>query len=78
MGQPNEKEDPYILMDYMNSYQLDEKKDNTSEKTFNSLKSILDEYLNYKAEIDKVPKKKFGGLRKKTLFQKKNHMILGN
>ena len=71
MGQANEKEDPYILMDCLNLYQHDKQKDNSSEKKFNSLKAILDEYLIYKTALDQLPKKKFGQLRKKTEYHRK-------
>ena len=67
MGQPNEKEDPIVLLDILNSYE--EKYGNALyPKMFVSLRNIIDEYLNYKNILDKNPRKKFGlsPLRKKS------------
>ena len=69
MGQPNEKEDPVIILDELNSYEENLKSENINiENKFNSLRNIIEEYQNYKLILDKYPKKKFGlsPMRKKT------------
>ena len=69
MGQPNEKEDPAFLLDELNSYEENLKKENAyTNNKFNYLRNIIEEYQNYKLILDKYPKKKFGlsPLRKKS------------
>ena len=65
MGQPNEKEDPKVLLDKLNKYE------EYSEKSFICLRNIINEYLNYKLILDKYQRKKVGlsPLRKKTDYK---------
>ena len=73
MGQPNEKEDPLFLLDRINSYEeyLKNQIITFSEKTFTSLKKIIEEYQSYKVILDKYPRRKFGlsPLRKRTEYK---------
>ena len=56
MGQPNEKEDPIFLLEKLNSYQENYTID--SNKSFITLRNIINEYLNYKNILDNNNRKK--------------------
>ena len=56
MGQPNEKEDPIFLLDKLNLYQENYTID--SNKSFITLRNIINEYLNYKNILDNNNRKK--------------------
>ena len=61
MGQPNEKEDPIELLQKIKTLEEKIKTENiASEKSFNIVKKIIDEYQNYKLKVDNLPKAKFG------------------
>ena len=72
MGQPNEREDPIFLLDKLNSYQENYEGD-TSQKSFISLRNIIDEYLKYKNILDENPRKKISKIpKRKKSYDKMN------
>ena len=59
MGQQNEIEEPEFILDQLNSYEEQIKKDDIfSEDSFQIAKNIAKEYITYKDILDKNQKKK--------------------